>query len=174
MVGQEKICSGISYCNPSCSNYTILQGLSCTCYEGKVHVISIWWLQFILSTECSPPCMNEEDASTIIPASVLHTGLENTVNKVCHLLPILSHIQTVLCPWVFLPVIWPVWMEEHVVVMVTVHVWLDMMGYNMKINKVLLINSSTVIIANFLIRTSNAMLIKTYHLQFLTIINHIQ
>ncbi len=40
--GQEKICSDISYCNPSssCSNYTILQGLNCICYEGKVHVIS--------------------------------------------------------------------------------------------------------------------------------------
>ncbi len=34
--------------------------------------------------------------STIIPANVLHTGLENTENKVCYLLCILTHIQTEL------------------------------------------------------------------------------
>ncbi len=46
----------------------------------------------------------EEDVSTITPASVLHTGLENTVNKVCHLIPMLAHVQTRICPEVFLPV----------------------------------------------------------------------
>ena len=38
--------------------------------------------------------MKEEDVSTIIPANVLHTGLENTENKVCYLLCILTDIQT--------------------------------------------------------------------------------
>ncbi len=34
--------------------------------------------------------------STIIPANVLHTGLENTEKKGCYLLCILTHIQTEL------------------------------------------------------------------------------
>ncbi len=40
----------------------------------------------------------EEDVSTIIPASVLHTGLENIVNKVCPILPILTQIQKKTLP----------------------------------------------------------------------------
>ncbi len=135
---QREICSDISFCNPSssCSNCTIPLGLNCICYEGKVYIIiSILDVALFFPQNVVVPVWMEEDVSTIIPASVLHTGLENTVNKVCHPLPMLTHIQTWFFPEVLLPVIWPAWMEEHVVVLTVVHVLLNMMGYNVNIKR---------------------------------------
>ena len=95
----REICSDISYCNPSasCSNCIIPQRLNCICYGGKDYiVISILYFTLFFQQNVVLPVWMEEDVSTIIPANVLHTGLENTVKKVCHLLPMLTHIQTVL------------------------------------------------------------------------------
>ncbi len=59
---QIEICSDISYCNPSssCSNCTIPQGPNCICFGGKFTHLNYFYyrLNIILSTECSPPCMN--------------------------------------------------------------------------------------------------------------------
>ena len=56
-------------------------------------IISIIDLTLFFPQNVVIPVWMEKDVSTIIPASVLHTGLENTVKKVCYILPILTHIQ---------------------------------------------------------------------------------
>ena len=59
--------------------------------------------------------------STIIPANVLHTALEKTVNKVCYLLPILTQTQTELhILSIALPLLWSVQMKEYVLVVVII------------------------------------------------------